>query len=532
MKKLIVCSFLAVVFTAFSVYAQLPSDHELFPGSCTSIMVGKKATTDGSVITAHACDGNYRTWLNVVPAADFPEDTVHHVYWGRLHTETVWDTRNLEKKGEIPQVRHTYAYLNTAYPCLNEKQVAIGETTIYGRRELRNEKGLFLIENLQEIALQRCSTARQAVETMGRLAEKYGYGDYAECLTVADPQEVWHFEISGAGEKEIGALWAAVRIPDDHVGVSANISRIPEIDFDDPDNYMYSRDLKKKAKKLGYWDGEEPFKFYQVISGRKPFSIREYYVLSTLAPSLELDYEADELPFSVKPEHKVSVRDVMKYYRNTYEGTRWDMTRNLLVEKISKDEEGNEVRDTVLSPVANPWMSRDLITLLNTLKPETVERHRAIAMSWCSYTHVTQCRDWLPDAVGAVAWFAFDNPAQSPRIPIFSGTLCLPGPFDICGQHRYRTDAALWSYRVANRLSTVRWQEAREMIEQGVAEYEEKAFFELPLLEEKVVQLVEEGKEDEARELVTRYTRDFAYATMKRWEVMSHDLWHRFGMGF
>ena len=119
------------------------------PSSCTSIMVGRKATTDGSVITCHSCDGNYRTWLNIVPRQEYEPGSTRDIYWGNLHTETPWDSRGRFLKGEIPQVAKTYAYMNVAYPCMNEKQLAIGETTIGGRGELRNDDGLFLIDGGQ-----------------------------------------------------------------------------------------------------------------------------------------------------------------------------------------------------------------------------------------------------------------------------------------------------------------------------------------------------------------------------------------------
>ena len=186
------------------IYAQEPdtsdgSRRQL--GSCTSIMVGKLATPDGSVITSHSCDGMYRTWVEIYPHSKNKSGTMHSVYSGVLEPAvTSWDMRKVEKKGEIPEVEETYAFLNTAYPCLNEKQLAIGETTIGGRMELRNTEGIFYIEELEKIALQRCKTARDAITLIGRLAEEYGYGDFAECITIADPKEVWQLEISGSGK--------------------------------------------------------------------------------------------------------------------------------------------------------------------------------------------------------------------------------------------------------------------------------------------------------------------------------------------
>ena len=319
-------NILFVIGVAFSqlLLAQqtLPRD----PDCCTSIMVGKLASTDGSVMTSHTCDSWYRTWVNVVPAVDFTNDTVMNIYDGRMHTESVNDQTKLTVKGQIPQAKHTYAFLDTAYPCLNEKQLAMGETTISGRDTLRNPKGMFMIEELARVALQRCTTARDAIQLMGKLVKEYGYGDSGECLTIADPKEVWHFEIFGEGPDQIGGVWAAVRIPDDEVGVSANISRISTLNLKDTRNYMASENVFSVAKKLKLWDGKEPFKFWKAYGGpnyfgkMQAFSIREFFILSTLAPSLKLSMDDEELPLSVKPEKKISNADVMAYLRQTYEG--------------------------------------------------------------------------------------------------------------------------------------------------------------------------------------------------------------------
>lgn len=503
-----------------------------YPESCTSIMVGRLASVDGSVMTSHSCDGNYRTWLEIVPRQKHDEGSMLPILWGTLHTESPWDGHRVTRKGEIPQVAETFSYLNVAYPTLNEKQLAIGETTITGRRELRNEEGLFLIEELQKIALQRTSNARDAIRLMGSLAEEYGYGDWAECLTVADKREVWHFEICGSGPGVPSAMWVAQRIPDDHVGVSANIARISEVDFNKPEYFMYSKDLKQTALRTGFWDGEEPFKFHKVISGRKPFGIRDFFVLSKMAPSLGLSFDAEELPLSVKPDKKVSVEDVMAFFRETYEGTQWDMLQNLMVTLRRTDDNGSEYEEQVKSPVVSPWMSNDLRNLINELKPGIIERQRTIAIAGCSYSQVIQCRDWLPDEIGAIAWFSFDNPGQSPRIPIFSGTLHLPESFKICGQHRYRQDAALWSFREANRLATVNYERGRAIIEPAVMHFQQKAIAELPQVEKIAADLIKAGKNHEAREYVTAYTHDFAAATMKRWEENRNQLWLMFGRGF
>lgn len=531
--KAVVC--LCCVFTSLSAQdrvVELTNPDE----SCTSIAAGKLATADGSVMTSQTCDGTSRTWMEVVPAHDWPDTAKVDIYWDLRHTESKNDRLGVILKGSIPQVPHTFAYLNTGYPCMNEKQLAMGETTIVGRKELRNPKGLFHIEDLQGIALQRCSTAREAVLLMGRLAEQYGYRDGGECLTVADKKELWFFEITGAGPDDPSALWVARRIPDDHVTVSANTPRISDVDFKDKDNFMYSKGLKEKALKLGYWDGKEPFKFWKVIheTGKKPFTIRDFFVLKTLAPSLDLTMDMEELPLSVKPDRQVSLADINRLLRETYEGTEWDMTKDIMITKKIKDKDGIERDTTYKSPLAQNWMTNDMLEFLNAQRGEErkIEKQRTISVVWCSYSFVIQCRDWLPDAVGGVCWWSEDNPGESPRVPLFAGMTDVPESFKVCGHKRYRPDAALWTYRRTNRLAQVSWGHGRKLIEPAVLSFEQKAADEMPLIENKVSALIKEGKEEEAKVYLTRYSSDFIYSTLRCWEEMEGELWHKFGRGF
>ena len=498
---------------------------------CTSILAGRLATTDGSVMTAHTCDGNYRQWVNIVPHAQHYEGGTAKVYMGKMHTETSTDPQNITEKGEVPDVKETYAFLNTAYPCMNEHQLAIGETTIGGKKELFNSSGVFMIEEIERLLLERCTTAREAIKLAGQLVKEYGYGDWGECITIADKREVWQFEIFGSGLREKGAIWAAARIPDDHIGISANIPRIGELDLKNLDRYLASDNVISYAVEKGWWDPKsgEPFKFWKAYSGQKPFSIREFYVFSRLAPSLNLSMEAEELPFSVKPDNKVSVRDLLKMYRETYEGTEYDMTKNLLVE----DRKSGGMAK---SPLANPWMSRDIFTLLNTLKPGVVERWRTIAISGCAYATVLQCRGWLPDPVGGVCWFAFDNPAQSARIPIFAGVTELPPSFEVCAQHRFRTDSAAWAFRRANRLATIRWGDTKDIVAGVIKEFEDKAFEDLPYLEKRAAELYGKGDNPEnikkAQQFLTKYTNDFARAAMSKYWELGDKFWTMFSRGF
>jgi len=510
------------------------------PESCTSIQVGRLATVDGSVITCHTCDGPYRQWVNIVPHQKWPEKSMAKIYSGKMHTETSTDLRGIIQTGEIPQVPETYRFLNTAYPALNEHGLAIGETTIGGRRELVNNEGMFMIEELERIALERCKTAREAVKLIGQLVKEHGYGDMGECLTIADGKEVWHFEIMGAGPLEKGAVWAAVRIPDDHVGISANIPRIPEIDLKNTDRYMASENIFQVAQDMGWWDPKsgKPFKFWEAYgSGRgKPFSTREFFVLSKLAPSLKLTMDLEELPFSVKPEKKLSVRDVLAIYRDPYEGTDLDMTKNLMVRRPQPRQKPGQAPaappaepQMVPSPIASAWMPRDIMNLANTLKPGTVQPQRTIPISGCAYATVLQVRGWLPPAVGAVCWFSFDNPAMSARIPIFAGTTELPPSFEICAQHNFRLDSAAWAFRRANRLATLKWGTTRKTVEAVIAEFEDKAFADLPLIEKRVQEILASKTPDKepftVEQYLTKYTNDMARAAIQKYLELGDKFW-------
>ncbi len=258
----------AALLFSTNIYAQPFADHyeysdeEGHAESCTSIVVGKGASSDGSVMTAHSCDSNYRTWLTIEPRKTYA-DGKDIIKWGLLHTEEPYDIRKVTVKGSIPaKSGETFRFLNVAYPCMNEKQLAIGETTTEGKRELVNDKGLFLIEELERVALERCDNARDAIRLMGSLAEEYGYGDWGECLTVIDKNEAWFFEIYGTGKsgKKPGAMWVAQRIPDGEVGVSANVPKIGVVEFDNPEKFMYSKDLRERAKELGLWNGKSEIK--------------------------------------------------------------------------------------------------------------------------------------------------------------------------------------------------------------------------------------------------------------------------------
>ena len=536
--------FLIVIILTISITTYSQRNDKEFSESCTSIMVGKKASTDGSVMTSHTCDGRYRSWINIEPAKKNKKGDVTKILKGTLFTESAEEITNLlltgkseevkefevklEILGEIPEAEETYAFLNSGYPCMNEKNLAMGETTIEGRKELVNENGMFYIEELQRIAMQRCTTAREAISLMGKLIKQYGYADVGECLTIADKDEVWHFEVFGEGPNKIGGVWAAQRIEDDHVGVSANISRIGELNLADKNSFMASENVFDVAKELGYWDGKSTFKFWKAYSDKKPFLIREWFILSSLAPSLNLSMDAEELPFSVKPEKLVSPRDVLKFFRSTYEGTEYDMTKNLFIKRKKADSDETEI---VKSPYANPWFTADMVSTINVAKDSTVVRVRNIAVPQCAYAHVIQIRGWLPEEIACVAYISNDNPAQSPRVPIYANILTTPKSFQVSGHKRYTTEASAWTYRRANKLASVRWQESRIKLEKMRDDFEDKLFDEQSKIDNEAIEIFKTKGKQAGQEFLTKYLNNFIEETMNSWWKLGDELWYTFIRG-
>jgi len=514
--RICVSFFLINLFYCATLYPQ-ETEYE----GCTSILVGKLASVDGSTMTSHTCDSRSdRTWINVVPHQKYEPGERCPIYLESKLTKGPDDDDRLEM-GDIPQVLETYAYINTAYPVMNEYQLAIGETTFGGKRELKSDEGLIDCPELYRLALERAKTAREAIQVIDVVTKEYGYNDAGECFTFADTKETWHFEILGPGKDKIGAVWAAVRIPSDEVGVSANASRIRQIDLGEPENFLASDNVISLAEEMGWWDSKngKPFEFCYAYASRKSMSSRrrEWRVLSRLAPSLKLDPNGENFPFSVKPEKKLSVKDVLDLFRDTYADTPYDMTKDLL--KI--DNEGKAVK----SPIATPFMTRDMMRLLG------VQRERTIACGRATYVQVTQSRDWLPDPIGGVVWLGYDNPMTTPHTPFYCGIERMPASYEIDGRAEFRRDCAWWAFRRVSKLALFRWQEMIGTIEAVWSPIEEKVFADQKKVEAEAMALYKKNP-TEAKAFLTRYSLDLANQAIDAYWQLGDDLWSKYNNKF
>jgi len=520
-SRLFYCSFGATVIMLLASFA-IPQTGVITAGeyfeseSCTSVIVGKAATTDGSTITSHSCDSNTdRTWITLVPRKKHKAGSETPVWLGPKETTGPNDPEAIEA-GFIRQVAETYAYINTAYPVMNEYQLAIGETTFGGKRELQSNNGIIDCPELYRLALERAKTAREAIRLIDQLTKEYGYNDVGECFTFADKNETWHFEILGPGRGKKGAVWAAVRIPDDHVGVSANASRIRQINLSDPENYMASDNVFSLAQEMGWWDpaSGKPFEFCYAYANRNSMGCRrrEWRALSLVAPSLNLDPNAENYPLSVKPDKKLSVKDVLDIFRDYYGGTPYDMTQTITV----ADREGKVVK----SPIANPFMSNELRTFLK------IPSERTIACPRATYVTVTQSRNWLPDAVGGVVWLGYDNPCTTPHTPFYCGITTMPASYMVDGRAGYRDDCAWWTYRKVSQLCNLRYQEMIKDVTAVWSAIEEKAFTDQKAFEDQVVATMKSNPA-KAAEMLTEYSVEMANSAIERYKKLEKELWSK-----
>ena len=508
--KLIAFTIVIQLILVYNIYAQEKSgwdeqDH------CTSVLVTKSASADGSVMTTHSCDGGYEFRIHLVPGRKNPPGTMRPVLKGGGFGR---ENKQARIVGEIPEVEKTFSRYDAAYSFMNEKQVAMGETTIGGRRELYNDEGMFDIMELERIALERAATAREAIQIMGDLATQFGYGDYGECLTIIDPREAWMFEILGAGPIETGAVWAARRIPEGHIGVSANRSRITKLNLEDKDYYMASENVFAVAEEMGWWDpasGEE-FLFNKAYGRPVTYNSirREWRVFDILAPSLKRNPWDKNVPFSVKPDKKVSPRDLMRIHRDYYEGTEFDMTKGL---------------------AAGPFNSPNRWSTPTKPPKNHIGWERSISIFRCAYCVVLQCRDWLPDWIGGLAWFAADDPKTSCFVPFYSGITSLPQAYEIGGRDKFERESAFWAFNFVGNWAELKFSYMIEDIQKTAAAFEDGFFNLQPIIEKRAVELFKE-KPELAQQYFTDYSCTMAQRTVDEWWKLGEYLITKYSDGY
>ncbi|MFH1000168.1 MAG: C69 family dipeptidase [Bacteroidota bacterium] len=526
MKKYTFILILSIL--SYSNYAQSVDKSDWkggFPEGCTSITVGKLATFDGSVMTSHTDDSHRtRSEMNIIPAKKYNATDVSKMYKRvKDDTKAMPSYKHIEI-GSIPQIEKTNGFINTAYPSMNDKQLAMGESTFGGRDELQSDAGLIDCQRLCQLLLERCSTAREAIELSGVLLEKYGWNDAGECLTISDPKEVWHLEIVGPGAGKVGAVWAAQRVPDNHISVNANASTIKEIDLENADYFMASKNVYQLARENGYWNPEkEIFRFNYAYAPESRTSIaarrREWRVFDLMAPSLKLDPNSSDYPFSVKPDTLVTLEKMVNVFKDYYEGTEFDMTKNLKV----TDKDGK----SVISPLANPHMPYDELKLHRINGGWGDLGERTIARWYTMYGTIIQSRDWLPDMIGGVEWLAMDNIATSIYIPVYAGTSDLPVSYKTPGRNGYTQESAWWAFNRMSTLAAQRWGDMRHDVDAVFGPMQKEIFETSTTFEQEVLNMHKRDPK-KARTMLTEYTMKWGNKVVQSAWKLGDDLWTKY----
>lgn len=450
--------------------------------ACTNLIAGKGATTDGSVMMSYSADShNLFGFLHHSPAARHPK--------GAMRKITDWDTG--KPLGEIPQAAETYNVVGN----MNEHQLAIGESTWGGREELADTTGQSVMDygSLIYVALERAKNAREAIDVMTDLVEKYGYASEGESFTIADKNEVWVMEMIGKGAEK-GAVWIAVRIPDNAISGHANEPRIRKVDLKDKENVRYSKDLIKFARKRGYFTGkDQDFSFADAFAEHDPSTRRgcdarvwsyfrrfndgaDRYFAWVNADSNE------PMPLYIIPDRKVSPEGMQDAMRDRFQGTPYDMTQ-----------------DVGAGPYHVPYRWRPMEYEVDGKK---YLMERAIATQQTGWSFVSQSRDWLPDPVGGVFWFGTDDTNTSVYMPLYCGMTEVPAELAQGDVNTFDINSNFW---VNNIVANEAYHRYNMMIPdiRKVQNKLEKGFFEqVKANDPKLKAMVEAGDMDAYRNAV------------------------------
>ncbi len=501
-----------------------------YPEGCTSITLGKLATFDGSVITSHTDDSHRtRSWIDIMPPKKHNKGDMVPMYKRVKNDSLAMPAYAHIKVGEIPQVKETYGYINTAYPSLNTKQLAIGESTFGGHEELQSDNNLIDCQRLCQLMLERETTARGAIKMAGELLAEYGWNDYGEALTIADKNEVWHFEVVGPGKGKRGAVWVAQRVPDDHVSVNVNASTIKEINLDDTDYFMASENIYQVAIDNGWYDPDkETFLFCYAYAPESRTSLasrrREWRVFDLLAPSLKLDPNAENYPFSVKPDTLVTLEKLVEIFRDYYQDTPFDMRNSLTV----ADKDGKQV----ISPLANPHMPYDANKLHKINGGWGWRGERTIARWYTMYATIIQCRSWLPDEIGGVEWLAMDNVATSVYVPIYGSVTGIPEEYKVPGRiNGYTMKSAWWIFNRTGTLAAQRWGDMHKDVDAVWFPIQQSFIDELPSIDKQALELYKKNPK-QAIEFMTEYSNKQGSMVMDKCIELGDFLWTKYDEKF
>ncbi len=482
-----------------SLFILLFAVNEVF--SCTNLIITKGASADGSTMLVYTNDGEWLYRLSLTESSGYPEGT--YIKYG---------------DDSIPQSTHTNKVIGFQ---MNEYQVAIGETTFTGREELWDKSKPLKYWNLMHLALERAKTAREAIDVITRLVEKYGYGSEGESFSIIDPDEAWILEMIGTGGKG-GAIWVAMKIPDGYISAHANMARIGEFPLDDPENCVYSKNIVSFAIEKGYFDPDDkiPFRFNNVYNPPSPDRLkycetRVWSLFSRAAPSLNLSTDycrgvqgAERYPLWIKPDKKLALQDVFDLIRDHYEGTEFDMTKGIAA-----------------GPFGSPFRCRPLFWETDSAK---YSWERPVSSYNTAFSFVAQARNFLPDGVGGIVWFGVDETYTTCYVPLYCGISEIPEPFTKGDMKKFSWDSMWWVFNFVSNYINLRYSYMIKDLQEVQSELENKFISE----QDSIVSLVKNLYPEHQSQILTEYSANATGLVLRRWIELGEHLITKYNDGY
>ena len=497
--------------------------------ACTNYLITKGASVDGSTMISYNADshvlyGELYHWS----AQKWPAGSMLDIY--------EWDTG--KKLGQIPQAAETYNVVGNS----NEHQVSIGETTYGGRKELHHQDGAIMdYGSLIYIALQRSKTAREAIKLMTDLMDKYGYYSEGESFSIADKNEVWIMEVIGKGQGQKGAVWVAARIPDGYVSAHANQARITTFDYQkknkwDKEDAMFfnSKDVISFAREKQWFTGKnKDFSFSDTYApvdfgGARFCEMRVYsmfhvvnkevnnnaayweYVKGNVQHSGENGYASNRLPLYIKPDHKVSVKDMMGFLRDHLEGTELDMSK-----------------DIGAGPFHLPYRWRGLTWKVDG---KTYCNERAAATQQTGFTFIAQMRSWLPDGIGGIIWWGVDDPSGTVYMPFYTSMTSAPENFKVGNgsMMEWSETSGFWAFNQVENFAYTAWDRIHPDIVKEQSRLEDKFISEIPKIDAEAKTILESKNKEATVAFISNYSQKVAAETFTAWKTLYQHLFMKF----
>ena len=491
--------------------------------ACTIFAVGKLASDDGSTMVSHTCDSrgdDLRLWMIPSMPAGTERDLVLNGREGADYSQFP-EVKDYGKNGMVLDTykteKDTNRYIHAMYSFMNDKGLAMGESTcsINGNIEqgkkikaaYKNNDGIIDCYLLQDLALENCATAREAVEFMGAMINEYGWSGSPECINICDGNEAWIMECYGAN------VWVAARVPDDAVFVAANRARINFFVDDDPANYLYAPSLKDFVKQHDLWDGTDWNEFIPCWTfapyGYRPYSTRrEWRAMSLLNPELGATLDPEEQdpdhnwPCFVVPTEKVSVQTIYEICGDYYQGTEYDISESIW---------GGEFGDA--------------------LNPAQDFSQRAINSYRCTYIQIANVKAWLPEEARCLVWYGCGAADTNYLTPLFGSMTELDPMFTHGLRTEYDPDTAWWTALLVQQLARINYKMAREDIHAKRDELMAKQYNVTFAIQNQAAKMIKNGQTEAAVALLTNYANSQAVMWKEQWDELTGELITKYMLG-